>query len=189
MRPGDILDPSYVDDDVRKTADQYYEQVQGSSDIAGYDDMAIGRTVAYHAVAENQMLFPRYFTGLTEHRDDPVAENTDDLEQVVECYPTVYAELEETDALPHPINHAPEIIAETGLDTETEALTYSLISRADEEGLFSGQNPRSVAAGAVYLADHLVHRDTTQMKVAAAAKTTEPAIRNHRDRIADAVLK
>lgn len=77
-----------------------------------------------------------------------------------------------------PLMFLPRFASRLTLGSETESRAHELLVRAGEAEIVSGKDPKSVAAGAIYIASVLAGEPRTQKDVSEASGVTEVTIRN-----------
>jgi transcription initiation factor TFIIIB Brf1 subunit/transcription initiation factor TFIIB len=188
MRPSTFLADD-VDERVHERAEHYFDQLQDADTLSMYTAETIGRTAAFYAGTEHELISNYRFEDFICTGEESWEAYGDVFEQVAEAYPNVHAELSPEAELPHPVDHVPAISDEVTLGSEAELFTYVFLAQAEQKGLLSAQKPQAVAAGAVYLADKLSGGELLrQSDVAEAAGVSRNVVGRHEDRIVDHIL-
>lgn len=78
----------------------------------------------------------------------------------------------------NPSAFIPRFASRLRLGNETEAAALDLVKRATAAEIVSGKDPKSIAAGAIYIASVLSGQPRTQKDVSEASGVTEVTIRN-----------
>ncbi|HWG91732.1 MAG TPA: transcription initiation factor IIB [Candidatus Thermoplasmatota archaeon] len=107
--------------------------------------------------------------------------------EIGRVYKVVSAELQLVLKPVLPASFIPRFASRLKLANETELQAMDLVRRAVEAEVTSGKDPKSVAAGAIYIASVLSGEPRTQKDVSEASGVTEVTIRNRYKELIEAL--
>ncbi len=86
-----------------------------------------------------------------------------------------------------PASFIPRFASRLELPSETESYANDLVAKAIQAEVTSGKDPKSVAAGAIYIASVLSGKPRTQRDVSEASGVTEVTVRNRYKELVEAL--
>lgn len=107
--------------------------------------------------------------------------------EIGRVYKVVAAELSLAMKPVHPVSFIARFASRLRLTTAAETQARDLVLRAVEVEVVSGKDPKSVAAGAIYIASVLSSEPRTQKDVSEASGVTEVTIRNRYKELIEAL--
>ncbi|MDQ5842011.1 MAG: transcription initiation factor IIB [Thermoproteota archaeon] len=94
------------------------------------------------------------------------------------CYRLLAIELDAKTPLIEPSKYIARIANKAGISEKTKRLALTMMKEITKNEISAGKNPVALAATVLYLSCLARNENQTQMKIAAAAGTTEVSIRN-----------
>jgi len=139
-------------------------------------DLIRGRTIAGFVAASvyaacREAKVPRSLQEISER-------SIEDYKDVSRTYRLLVRKLDLHLPIDSPMKFIPRIASELSIDRSTDRLSAEILSKAKDERMLVGKNPRGVVAAALYLACKMKENKTTQKEIAYAAGTTEVTLRN-----------
>lgn len=107
--------------------------------------------------------------------------------EIGRVYKVVAAQLSLAMKPVHPVSFIARFASRLRLTSRAESAARELVMRAVEAETVSGKDPKSVAAGAIYIASVLTAESRTQKDVSEASGVTEVTIRNRYKELVEAL--
>jgi transcription initiation factor TFIIB len=104
--------------------------------------------------------------------------STQDIKTISRTYRLLLQELDVKMPIDYPMKFVPKIASQVKVRRDTERVTQEILSRAREEKVLTGKDPRGMAAAALYMACKTTDDKGTQREIAEAAGTSEVTLRN-----------
>jgi transcription initiation factor TFIIB len=165
-RMGGALD---VPKSVQEEAARIYREAAGRNLIRGRSIDSVAAAALYAAMRGK---------GVPRSLEEIAAVSKAKKREIGRVYKVVSSELSLTLKPVSPTSFIPRFASRLKLTNTTEAQALDLVRRAAEAEIVSGKDPKSVAAGAIYIASVLAGEPRTQKDVSEASNVTEVTIRN-----------
>ncbi|HLE97246.1 MAG TPA: transcription initiation factor IIB [Candidatus Thermoplasmatota archaeon] len=143
---------------------------------AAAKDLIRGRSI--DSVAAASLYAAMRDQGVPRSLEEMAAVSKAKKREIGRVYKVVAQALGLTLAPVSPASFIPRFASRLRLGNEVEAAALDLVRRANEAEIVSGKDPKSIAAGAIYIASVLTGSPRTQKDVSEASGVTEVTIRN-----------